>query len=155
MSEAKNTKSTSCIQFRNHFKPLKKWVQLPSCIRQVCKDRDDNDKPVKTVKGPVKVEELMGKESEKEKLLENEEVQMVQEVRGRKSCTVYPYLYQNIISIFNFRRSRYKFCTCMNIYFGRYRTMYSYQFDFWDDTEISYRINLIFEAIQNFVHVSI
>merc|ERR1712156_871123 len=37
---------TSCVKFRNLFKPLKKWTGLPDCIRKVCSDRDQ--------KGPKK-----------------------------------------------------------------------------------------------------
>ena len=44
--QADRDQDTSCVKFRNLFKPLKKWTGLPDCIRKVCSDRDQ--------KGPKK-----------------------------------------------------------------------------------------------------
>ena len=72
------SENTSCIQIRNRLKPLKKWIQLPSCIRKVCQDRDANDAPKKG-KGPVRVEEKeTDADSEKEALIANEEIAQVE-----------------------------------------------------------------------------
>lgn len=56
--------------------PLKKWLQLPDCIRKVCEDRDTKDAPKKGAKtGPVRVEETQDNDSEQADLLKNEEKQ--------------------------------------------------------------------------------
>ena len=74
MSDKSN--KTSCIQIRNRFKPLKKWVQLPACIRKVCQERDTDDAPSK--KGPVRVEETSGQGDETDELLKQDELAAVQ-----------------------------------------------------------------------------
>ena len=66
--QAKNDdkEDTSCVKFRNLFKPLKKWTGLPDCIRKVCSDRDQ--------KGPKKPKiDEQQKSEEKENLLKSEE----------------------------------------------------------------------------------